>query len=88
MVTDLAHLDFIPYIPTALSVPNNVAITDESTARIRVFLRASMVELSFKSSAYHLKENPPKTEVLLAELKEKTIITAIGAYKNISTKAV
>ena len=76
------NLRFIWKIPTVLKVPKTVAITEDKTAKIRVFLRASMVELSFKSSPYHLSEKPPKTDVLLEALKEKTGFDVTVAIRN------
>ena len=79
IIADLVHLRLYSKMPTAATEPKIVAIKEESKAKTRVFLRAVIVASLSKSSKYHLNEKPAKREVLLDELKEKTIITARGA---------
>ena len=79
MTALLALRFFIFQMPTAAAVPSTVAITAESTARIRVFLTAVTVSLDENSSRYQRRENPENTDVLLDSLKEKNTITRSGA---------
>ena len=65
-------------MPSAAAVPITVAITDESTARIREFLRAVKVSGELNSSLYHLKLKPVKTAVLFSALNEKNTSVRIG----------
>jgi hypothetical protein len=68
-------------MPTAATVPRTVAIAEESTANIKVFLRAFIMSLLENLSTYLLREKPSKTEVLLPELTENRTIIRRGAYK-------
>ena len=75
-----------PVIAIAAIVPINVAIIDERRASINVVIKASIMEESDKSLAYHLKVKPPHLDLDLEALKDKTISTAMGAYKNMKMR--
>ena len=75
-------------MPTAAAVPMTVEISAAATARISVLRTALRVSVSRKSSRYHLREKPEKTERLLASLKEKTSKIAMGAKRKIIMSAV
>ena len=75
-------------MPTAAAVPMTVEMTEAETARISVLPTALSVSESRKSSRYHLREKPEKTERLLASLKEKTSRIAMGAKRKIIMRAV
>ena len=74
--------------PTAAAVPMTVAITEADTATTRVFWTDFRVSLSRKSSAYHLRLKPEKTDRLLASLKENTSRMTMGAKRKKKIRAV
>jgi hypothetical protein len=76
---DLRGLLLILSIPSAANVPITVDISEESTARISVFISAVLAVSSKNSSLYHLSENPLKTARLCPSLNEKNIMITIGA---------
>ena len=76
------------FMPTAAAVPMTVEISAAATARISVLRTALRVSVSRKSSRYHLREKPEKTERLLASLKEKTSKIAMGAKRKSMIRAV
>ena len=61
------------------SLSSEIAITDDVTARISVFLRAARVALSLQSSSYQRRENPLKTPVEFEALKENSTKIPMGA---------
>ena len=75
-----------PVIAIAAIVPINVAIIDERRASINVVIKASIMEESDKSLAYHLKVKPPHLDLDFDALNDKTISTAMGAYKNMKMR--
>ena len=76
------------WMPTAAAVPITVAMTAEEQARMRVFFSDRRVSPSRKSSRYHFREKPEKTERLLASLKEKTRRMMMGAKRKRKMSAV
>ena len=73
-------------MPTAASVPIIAANTLLDVARTRLFLAASNMDLSRKSSSYHFREKPPQMELILLLLKEYTITIIMGRYMTTSMK--
>ena len=71
-------------IPMAAMVPNTVDAAADTTAITRVLRRASIISRSSKSFLYQRREKPPHTTRLAVSepLKENTISTKMGAYKN------
>ena len=65
-------------MPSAAAVPITVAIREEETARITVFLSAIQASSDLKSSTYHLKLKPENYAVLADALNEKSITVRIG----------
>lgn len=71
-------------MPIAAAVPIMQEITAERTPTARVVVSADISAESPSISIYHLKENPPHVPLDFALLKEKTISTIMGIYKNIN----
>ena len=84
MTTDLSFL-FILFSPIAARVPSKVATTDEAMATTSMTTNDWMMTRSWNSSSYQRRVNPVQVLRLLLSLKEKTISTAMGAYKNSMT---
>ena len=74
------------WMPMAARVPMTVAMRADSTAMVRVVLRALIKEGSWKSCSYRLRENPDHLPMVFPALKLKMINVAMGAYKNNSTR--
>ena len=69
-------------IAIAAAVPSNVARRAESTAISKVSLSASIMVSFANIEEYHFVVNPPHFERDFELLKDRTISTRIGAYKN------
>ena len=65
-----------------------VAMTAASTDRIMVVRSAPSRRVLWNSSTYHWVEKPPHTRLLLVALKEKTMSSTMGAYRNTYTSRV
>lgn len=63
-------------------VPRIVEIIVERRATTKVFERAVIIALSVNSFLYQIRLKESKDPLSLDELKEKTIRTIIGKYKN------
>ena len=81
---------FMEFMPMAAMVPSTVEAMAAATAIISVFLRASIISRSSKSFSYQRRENPLNTVRLAVSvsLKEKTISTKMGAYRNRNIRKV
>ena len=75
---------FMECMPIAAKVPMKVATSADITATERVTMRAFIMVESCISASYHLKEKPAHRAMDLLPLKENTISTRMGAYRNIS----
>ena len=84
LISTLAGLDFMAWMPIAASVPNTVATSAANTAMDTVVLSASIIWRERNSSSYHLRLNPPQRALVLEALKEYTFMTTMGAYRKIS----
>ena len=84
----LRSLFFIAEIPIAASVPMMVANIDAAIATISVVLSASIILSSLSSLVYQSNVKPFQTERLFESLKEKAIITIMGAYRNMKMIAI
>ena len=73
---------FIALMPIAASVPRTVDTMAAVKVICRVVVKAPMIVSSWKHSAYHFRVKPPQTTRDLELLKESTIRTRIGRYKN------
>ena len=63
-------------------VPRIVEIIVERRATTKVFERAVIIALSVNSFLYQIRLKESNDPLSLDELKEKTIRTIIGKYKN------
>ena len=73
---------FMALIPIAASVPSSVEIIAAASVIWIVVTKAFVIVSFLKHSAYHFKVNPPHTTRDLELLKDRTINTKIGRYKN------
>ena len=71
---------------TALNVPIMVTNVAEDIPIIREFISPEISVLELNNFSYHFKENPFHTAPVGASLKENTINTIKGRYKNTYTK--
>jgi hypothetical protein len=71
----------------AANVPNTVATTADRIATLSVTQSALISVASPKRASYQRKEKPFHCPIVLESLKENTISTAMGAYKNRSINA-
>ena len=78
----------IPKMPMAASVPSTVASTEETTATTSVLYSAFMIEASWNRSAYQRRDTPANAVWLLELLKENTMSTRMGAYRNRNTNTI
>jgi hypothetical protein len=69
-------------MPTAAIVPMMVAITDDISAIISVFISADMRKSFWNNCLYQSSVKPAHTDLLLDALNENTISIKIGVYKN------
>jgi hypothetical protein len=69
-------------IPMEAAVPIIVAIKADKKAIIKVVYRASIISSFWNNFLYQSNVKPPHLLLDLEELKESTIKTRIGAYKN------
>ena len=69
-------------------MPATVEITVASRDTSRVVDTLWMMARSWNSSSYQRREKPCHTTLLLPALKEKMIISRMGAYRNRKTRAM
>ena len=70
------------WMPMAANVPMTVAKTEAVSVIQSVVANASMIVSFFSISAYQWVVKPPQTTLDLESLKERTIKTRMGRYKN------
>lgn len=73
---------FMALMPIAASVPMAVETMAAVSVTCRVVTNAFMMVSSVKQEAYHLSVKPPHTTRDFELLKESTMSTRIGRYKN------
>jgi hypothetical protein len=69
-------------MPMAPKDPMMVDTTVETAATKKVFLTADKISASSIKSWYQIKEKLSQLPLVFPSLKEKTMRTTIGAYKN------
>ena len=75
------------WIPMAAAVPSSVAKTVATTATESVTHRACSMSLRSARRMYQSSVKPPHLARDLEALKERTIITAMGAYRKMRIRA-
>ena len=82
------HVFYIHGLLSLTPKHKTVEIKAERTAIIKVCSKAVSIVVSDISPKYQSAEKPSNTHTLEEELKEKTIITASGAYKKNNISAM
>ena len=85
--TILLPLNLYLYIPIEAKVPIITERIVLITAMIKEFLTASKIPALWRRLSYHLKVKPVQTTFNLDWLKENTISTIIGIYRNRNIKS-
>jgi hypothetical protein len=73
---------FMPLIAMAAAVPIITAIREDKNAMSSVLYSAVIIVSLENICVYHLRVNPPHCVLDLELLNDKTVMVAIGAYKN------